>query len=101
MSKVESRTPASGAGGKPAAGAGAGTEAPLRIPRPRGGPGHGGPFAGMNIPAEKAMNFWPSAKRLLGELRPERIWLTLVLALAVVSVTLSVIGPRLLGEAPT
>ncbi len=74
------------------------TEAPLRIPRPRGGPGHGGPFAGMNIPAEKAMNFGPSAKRLLGELRPERIWLTLVLALAVVSVTLSVIGPRLLGE---
>lgn len=106
MSKVESRASASGgaggsgggaggAGGKPA---GSGQEAPLRIPRPRGGPGHGGPFAGMNIPAEKAMNFGPSAKRLLGELRPERIWLTLVLLLAVVSVTLSVIGPRLLGE---
>ncbi|MGP4033383.1 ABC transporter ATP-binding protein [Pseudarthrobacter sp. 1C304] len=52
----------------------------------------------MNIPAEKAMNFGPSAKRLLGELRPERLWLTLVLMLAVVSVTFSVIGPRLLGE---
>ncbi|MCZ9883321.1 ABC transporter ATP-binding protein/permease [Arthrobacter sp. B2a2-09] len=62
------------------------------------GPGRGGPFAGMSIPAEKAMNFLPSAKRLLGTLRPERMWLTLVLFLAVASVTLSVIGPRLLGQ---
>jgi ATP-binding cassette subfamily B multidrug efflux pump len=69
-----------------------------RIPRPAGGPGRGGPFAGMNIPVEKAMNFGPSAKRLLGQLRPERLWLVLVLVLAVVSVAFSVIGPRLLGE---
>ena len=55
----------------------------------RGGPGRGGPFGGMNIPAEKAMNFWPSARRLLGTLRPERLWLVLVLALGVASVTLS------------
>ncbi|WP_082699421.1 ABC transporter ATP-binding protein [Arthrobacter sp. EPSL27] len=112
MSKVESQRPT--AGGGPGAGGtggatsgpsasglaapGAGRDAPLRIPRPRGGPGHGGPFAGMNVPAEKALNFVPSAKRLLGELRPERLWLTLVLLLAVVSVTFSVIGPRLLGE---
>ncbi|MET0954816.1 MAG: ABC transporter transmembrane domain-containing protein, partial [Cryobacterium sp.] len=61
---------------------------------PRGG----GPFGGMNMPAEKAMNFGPSAKRLIGKLRPERIWLMLVLVLAVISVTFSVIGPRLLGE---
>ncbi|MDQ0210524.1 multidrug ABC transporter ATP-binding protein [Arthrobacter sp. SRS-W-1-2016] len=69
-----------------------------RPQRPPMGPGRGGPFAGMSIPAEKAMNFLPSAKRLLGTLRPERMWLTLVLFLAVASVTLSVIGPRLLGE---
>jgi ATP-binding cassette subfamily B multidrug efflux pump len=69
-----------------------------RIPRPAGGPGRGGPFAGMNAPAEKALNFGPSARRLLGELRPERAWLVLVLALAVVSVAFSVTGPRLLGE---
>ncbi|MEV4952127.1 ABC transporter ATP-binding protein [Paenarthrobacter nitroguajacolicus] len=62
------------------------------------GPGRGGPFAGMNIPAEKASNFGASARRLLGTLRPERFWLILVLVFAVVSVTLSVIGPRLLGE---
>lgn len=123
MSKVESQTPTAGGGagsggpgggnagghgpGGPrpggastpgAGGPGAGKDAPLRIPRPAGGPGRGGPFAGMNVPAEKAMNFGPSAKRLLGELRPERLWLTLVLLLAVVSVTFSVIGPRLLGE---
>ena len=82
MSKVESQRPAggggAGAGGTAGAGGGAGApgaakDAPLRIPRPAGGPGRGGPFAGMNIPAEKAMNFWPSAKRLLGELRPERL----------------------------
>src|SRR6188472_4645295 len=88
-------TPARAAASKTAAPA---AQAPLRIPRPAGGPGRGGPFAGMNIPAEKAMNFGPSARRLLGELRPERLWLTLVLMLAVVSVTFSVIGPRLLGE---
>ncbi|WP_272912725.1 ABC transporter ATP-binding protein [Arthrobacter sp. FW305-BF8] len=70
----------------------------VRIPRPTGGPGRGGPFAGMNVPAEKALNFGASARRLLGELRPERAWLALVLALAVVSVAFSVTGPRLLGE---
>ncbi|HSP53941.1 MAG TPA: ABC transporter ATP-binding protein, partial [Cryobacterium sp.] len=61
------------------------------------GPGHG-PFGGMSAPAEKAMNFGPSARRLLGKLRPERLWLGLVLVLAVASVTFSVLGPRLLGE---
>ncbi|BCW37681.1 multidrug ABC transporter ATP-binding protein [Arthrobacter sp. StoSoilA2] len=66
--------------------------------RPPMGPGRGGPFAGMSIPAEKAANFGASARRLLGTLRPERFWLTLVVIFAVVSVTLSVIGPRLLGE---
>ena len=74
------------------------TASPNRPPRPGMGPGRGGPFAGMSVPAEKAMNFLPSAKRLLGTLRPERLWLVLVLVLAVSSVTLSVIGPRLLGE---
>ncbi|MFF1384109.1 ABC transporter ATP-binding protein [Arthrobacter sp. NPDC058288] len=84
--------------GRPAGGAPGGTAAVERMPRPRGGPGHGGPFAGMNVPAEKAMNFWPSAKRLLGTLRPERLWLVLVIVLSVAAVALSVIGPRLLGE---
>ena len=91
-----------GAGGGTGAGRGgapgAGTADVVRIPRPAGGPGRGGPFAGMSIPAEKAMNFSGSAKRLLATLRPERLWLLLVLAMAVAGVTLQVIGPRLLGQ---
>lgn len=75
-----------------------GTIAVGRPPRPPMGPGRGGPFAGMNIPAEKALNFRPSARRLLGTLRPERAWLVLVVVLSVAAVALSVIGPRLLGE---
>ena len=68
-------------------------------PPVRRGPGGGGPFAGMGMPAEKSMTFLPSAKRLLGRLVPHRVSLILVLVFTVVSVTLSVIGPKLLGEA--
>ena len=64
-------------------------------PRPQRG---GGPFGGMSLPAEKSMNFTASGKRLLGKLSPERLWLALVLGLAVISVSFSVLGPRLLGE---
>ena len=45
------------------------------------------------------MNFWPSAKRLLRRLRPYRLRLIVVIALGVVSVTLAVIGPKVLGRA--
>lgn len=93
-----SRPTASGTGAGTATGAPQAGAAVVRIPRPAGGPGRGGPFAGMNVPAEKAMNFWPSARRLLGTLRPERAWLLLVFLTAVAGVALSVIGPRLLGE---
>lgn len=71
--------------------------APARPPIRRG-PGGGGPFGGGGMPTEKSMNFGPSAKRLLGKLRPEQLWLWLVLGLAVISVTFSVLGPKLLGE---
>lgn len=93
-----SRQPSPGTGAKAAPASATGGAGVVRIPRPVGGPGRGGPFAGMNVPAEKAMNFWPSAKRLLGKLRPERAWLLLVFVTAVAGVALSVIGPRLLGE---
>ena len=61
----------------------------------RGGP----PWAGMGQPAEKASDFGPSARRLMGLLRPERIGVVVVLVLGVVSVTLNVIGPKILGYA--
>jgi ATP-binding cassette subfamily B protein len=46
----------------------------------------------------KAQNFGPSAKRLLGTLRSDTPRLVLVFVFSILSVTLSVIGPKLLGE---
>jgi ATP-binding cassette, subfamily B, multidrug efflux pump len=57
-----------------------------------------GPFGGAGMPAEKSMNFWPSAKRLLGTLKPHRVGLAFVFVLTALSVGFSVIGPKLLGE---
>ncbi|MDP9026523.1 MAG: ABC transporter ATP-binding protein/permease [Actinomycetota bacterium] len=53
----------------------------------------------MGMPAEKALNFGPSAKRLIGRLAPERAMLVGVLLLGAASVTLSVLGPKILGQA--
>ncbi len=65
-----------------------------------GGPGGGRPpWASMGMPAEKSSDFKGSAKRLLGRLRPERSSLLAVLALALVSIGFSVLGPRILGRA--
>ena len=70
---------------------------PKRLPPggQRGGPG----WMGAGMPAERSMSFGPSARRLLGRLRPQRPHLVAVIALAVVSVGLSVIGPKVLGHA--
>ncbi len=56
-------------------------------------------MGGMGMPTEKSMNFLPSAKRLLGRLRPHRVGVVGVVLLSVVSVALAVVGPKLLGEA--
>ncbi len=68
-------------------------------PPVRRGPGGGGPMGQMGMPVEKSMNFGPSAKRLLGRLKPYRIGVAWVILLSVVSVTLNVLGPKLLGNA--
>ena len=68
----------------------------VRPPRAGGGPGAMG---GLGMPGEKAMRFGPSAKRLLGRLRPERLGVAVVLLLGSISVVLTVLGPKLLGEA--
>ena len=65
----------------------------------RPGGGGGGPFGSMGMPAEKSLNFGPSAKRLLRRMNPERIGLIAVVLLGVISVVFSVIGPKLLGNA--
>jgi ATP-binding cassette subfamily B multidrug efflux pump len=61
----------------------------------RGGP----PHAMIGQPADKSQHFVPSAKRVLSLLGPERriIWTVLVLALS--SVVLNAIGPKILGQA--
>jgi ATP-binding cassette subfamily B protein len=53
--------------------------------------------AGM--PAERSMNFLPSAKRLIRRLHPHRRQLVLIVTLAVVSVGLTVTVPKILGTA--
>ena len=45
------------------------------------------------------MHFGPSAKRMLARMRPERAKVAAVVALAVVSVALFAVGPRILGRA--
>ncbi len=54
---------------------------------------------GMAMPGEKSKNFGPNAKRLMARLRPERTLVSLVVLLAVVSVALSAVGPKILGHA--
>ena len=57
----------------------------------------GGMFGAM--PAKKAQHFWPSAKRLLGLLKPEAAGIYFVVAMVIVSVVLNVIAPKVLGQA--
>ncbi len=67
-----------------------------RGPRRSGG---GPPHLQLAVPGEKSMAFGPSAMRLLRWLRPQRAQVGLVVALTVVSVVLTAVGPKLLGEA--
>ena len=61
---------------------------------PRGPMGHM-----MGGPAAKAMNFKGSLGRLVARLREERRLVTAAVMLGIVSVALSVIGPKILGHA--
>ncbi len=72
------------------------TTAPRRPTPPAFGPGR---MMAAGMPAEKAMDFKGSIRRLLRMLRPDRLLVTAVLALGTASVTLSVIGPKVLGRA--
>ncbi len=63
------------------------------------GPGPGrGPFGG-GLVGQKSMSFGPSARRLVRRLSPQRAQVIAVLLLALVSVSLSVVGPKILGQA--
>lgn len=49
--------------------------------------------------AKKAKHFWPSAKRLVGLLAPEKWLFAFITVLVIGSVVLSVIAPKILGQA--
>jgi len=69
---------------------------PAYTPQHRGGHGPGGMG---RAPVEKAVNFWPSLRRLATYLRPEMVKLIIVIVLGVISVALNVYAPKLLGKA--
>jgi len=54
---------------------------------------------GMGMPPAKPKDFRGSFRRLFGTLRPEALLIAGVLVLAIVSVTLTVVGPKILGNA--
>ncbi|MEW6059974.1 MAG: ABC transporter ATP-binding protein [Actinomycetota bacterium] len=69
------------------------------VPRRPRGPAFGhGPPGMMRAPAGKSKDFGAAVRRLAGRLRPERRKLVLVLVLGVVSVTLAILGPKILGR---
>jgi len=73
---------------------------PKRLPAAGQAAGRGGPpWMQVGVPTEKSMNFWPSTRRLLGLLRPEKARMISVVVLAVASVALSSIGPVFIGKA--
>jgi ATP-binding cassette subfamily B protein len=74
---------------------------PARLPAAGAAARRGGgpPWMAAGMPTEKSMNFGPSARRLLNRLRPQRLHLLAVITLALVSVTFTVLGPKILGNA--
>jgi ATP-binding cassette subfamily B protein len=66
-------------------------------PSPEMRRGPGGFMGGM--PAEKALDFKGSSKRLFRLLKPHKLLLTAIFALGIIGVGLSVVGPKILGQA--
>lgn len=50
-------------------------------------------------PDARSMDFKESGKRLIGQFRPERLTIGLLLVCVVISVGLNVVGPKILGSA--
>jgi len=72
---------------------------PTSTPRGAIPPPGRGPMGGTGGPVEKPQNFTSSGVRLLRLLKPERMLVAVTLLLAAISVTLAVLGPRILGDA--
>ena len=74
---------------------GAGGAAGFANRRPMGGGG----FMGLSVPVERSKDFKGTLRKLVARLRPERATLLIVVVLGGVSVALSVIGPKIAGNA--
>jgi len=70
-------------------------------PGAQGGGRHGPGFGpmGMGRPGEKPKDFKGTLRRLLGYLKPHRARLVLVLALAIVSTSFTIVAPKIQGHA--
>lgn len=55
---------------------------------------------GPQVP-EQDQHFWPTTKRLIAYLRPWRVGVIVSILLAIISVILSILAPKILGEATT
>jgi len=64
--------------------------------RPGPGPAR---VASAGMPTEKSKDFGASSKRLLARMRTDRVGMVSVIVLALASVLLAVLGPRILGHA--
>jgi ATP-binding cassette subfamily B multidrug efflux pump len=85
--------------GRPGVGGGPGPAAGPVRPGPGGGPRGGMMGMGMGMPPAKPRDFRGSFRRLIGTLRPERPLIAGVIVLAIISVALTVVGPKILGNA--
>jgi ATP-binding cassette, subfamily B, multidrug efflux pump len=74
-------------------------EAEAKLPKGESRTAFGSRMSAAGMPAEKAKDFGGSLRRLVRRMAPERFRIAGVLVLAVASVTLTVIGPRVLGHA--
>ena len=77
-------------------GAGTGPDEEIKPPTPQAGTGRWG---SLGQPVESSSNFGASAKRLIRRLEGGTFGLAIVFVLALLGVGLSVLGPRMLGDA--
>ncbi len=78
------------------------TEAPDNVipqGRPNLPPGPAGRMALAGMPVERSENFGASTRRLVARLHPERAGVIAVVVMAIASVSMSVVGPKILGHA--
>ncbi len=76
-----------------------GADAVVKPPVEEARGGFGGRFGAAGMPLERSKDFKNSTRRLAQRLRPEAFGVFAVLALAITSVTLLVLAPKLLGGA--